>query len=262
MVTRDSISFDRAVDYYDSTRGYPQEVAGQAAALLAQVGRLGPESRVIEIGIGTGRIALPLAPHAGRYYGIDLSRAMMEQLRAKQQDEHIWIAQADATRLPLPADHFDLAMAVHVFHLIPNWRQGMAELARVLKPGGLFINLRDRHLDDAFRSLWRLWAQALGKSEGVNVGVQHDQYDSFPLDAGWIEVGEPQTLRYERPVRPSTFLDWMRRRYFSSTWRMSDGELAQVIDILSAHIEAHFPSPDEPVAQANEIILQAYRPPA
>ncbi len=65
------ISFDRAVDYYDQTRGFPPGVAEQVAGTAA--GMLAPNSAVIEVGIGTGRIAKPLAAMGYKIFGLDIS---------------------------------------------------------------------------------------------------------------------------------------------------------------------------------------------
>ena len=63
---KDSVAFDRAAGYYDNTRGFPAGVEGEIGALMAQAGDLSSASRVLEIGVGTGRIALPVAPHRGQ----------------------------------------------------------------------------------------------------------------------------------------------------------------------------------------------------
>ena len=129
-----SIAFDRAATYYDDTRGVPPGVDQDAAHTIVRAGKLTPTSRVLEIGVGTGRIALPLAEHVDTVYGLDLSRPMMLRLQTKQSDEPIYLVQGDATRLPFADHSFDAVVAVHVFHLIPNWQAVIAELGRVLKP--------------------------------------------------------------------------------------------------------------------------------
>ncbi len=131
-----SVSFDRAADYYDATRGFPPGGEQAIAHLFTQAGGLSGGSLVLEIGVGTGRIALPLARHVRMLVGVDISRQMVNRLLAKRTDEPVYPVLADATRLPF-ADHlFDAAVAVHVFHLISAWQQALDELARVLRPDG------------------------------------------------------------------------------------------------------------------------------
>lgn len=87
-----SINFDRASHFYDATRGFPPEVATQIGGFLAASGNLTHQNNVLEIGIGTGRIALPLAPYVGSIVGVDISRNMMLRLREKQNGASIHLA--------------------------------------------------------------------------------------------------------------------------------------------------------------------------
>src|SRR2546425_13013529 len=70
-----------AADYDDSTDPmFAPEAVDPVVEFLAQ---LAGDGRVLELGIGTGRIALPLAQRGVRVNGIDLSKAMVARLRAK-----------------------------------------------------------------------------------------------------------------------------------------------------------------------------------
>src|SRR5687768_3347325 len=140
----DSIAFDRAASYYDQTRGFPADVQHTIAALIAKAGSFNKQSHLLEIGVGTGRIALPLSLHVGSIVGIDLARPMMWRLRDKQTHEAIHLVQADATQLPFAAESFDGAVAVHVFHLMANWQQALKEITRVLRPDAPLAHARNR----------------------------------------------------------------------------------------------------------------------
>ncbi|MEA2447311.1 MAG: hypothetical protein QOK47_948, partial [Actinomycetota bacterium] len=94
---------------------------------------------MLEIGVGTGRIAAPLV-HAGiPVFGIDLSVAMLGNLVAKHGPTLVPVALADARHLPFPDDTFSNALAAHVFHLIPGWEAAVDELVRVVRPGGRLL---------------------------------------------------------------------------------------------------------------------------
>jgi SAM-dependent methyltransferase len=134
----ESISFDRAADYYDQTRSLSDEAMRAMVDLLLR--ELEPGGRFLEIGVGTGRIAIPLAEAGVPVAGIDLSERMLAALRAKTSI--VPAAAADATALPFADDAFDGAIACHVLHLIPDWRGAVEELARVVRPGGrILVNL-------------------------------------------------------------------------------------------------------------------------
>ena len=99
----ESIAFDRAAGYYDATRGFaPAQEAAIAAALIAALGP--PTGPVLELGIGTGRIAIPVQQQGGyAYYGIDLARPMLEKLRenaAARSDHPFRLVQGDSDLVP------------------------------------------------------------------------------------------------------------------------------------------------------------------
>ena len=132
-----SVSFDRAAGYYDRTRTIPDSLmANLLPALLAELPK---EGACIEIGVGTGRIALPLVHEGVRLVGVDISREMLLQLVINAAGAHIPIALADATQLPFRDRTFTAAIAAHVLHLIPNWKAAVDELTRVLTPGAVIL---------------------------------------------------------------------------------------------------------------------------
>jgi SAM-dependent methyltransferase len=135
-----SISFDRASEYYDQTRSLePATMEQVLTRLLAEL----HGTHCLEIGVGTGRFAIPLHRRGVSMVGLDLSHAMLEKLRAKAAGrDGPRIVRGDATHLPFLHDTFDSALAVHVLHLIPEWRRAVDELVRVVRPGGrILINV-------------------------------------------------------------------------------------------------------------------------
>src|SRR3989442_2547765 len=110
------LSFDRVAAIYDETRGLaPRAMARVLAVLVDQLqGR-----RVLEVGVGTGRYAVPLQKSGVRVVGVDISRKMVEFGLAKGLRDVVF---ADAARLPFVSGAFDVATTNHVLHLIPDWR--------------------------------------------------------------------------------------------------------------------------------------------
>ena len=150
-----SISFDPVADRYDDTRGYSAEVAERIATGLMRVGSVAASNHLLEIGIGTGRIALPLLREGVHVTGVDISPLMVERLRAKlaQQQairpDRSWgkltLAMADMTALPFDDGSFDAAVGVHVLHLVPEWRKALDEALRVVRRGGALLMGQDVH---------------------------------------------------------------------------------------------------------------------
>ena len=79
-----SIGFDRAADYYDAIRGLSDEGVLQMTDALAAV-FAGARRPVLEVGVGTGQIAVPLARRGVPVAGIDLSRAMLRKVLEKSR---------------------------------------------------------------------------------------------------------------------------------------------------------------------------------
>jgi ubiquinone/menaquinone biosynthesis C-methylase UbiE len=132
------ICFDRAADYYDATRGLPSDAHARVTELLAN--ELTGRGRSVEIGVGTGRIALPLVDQGVDMIGIDLSSMMMARLVEKSGGRLPFpLVAGDATRLPFGERSVAAVMASHVLHLIPPWREAVAEVMRILMPGGVFL---------------------------------------------------------------------------------------------------------------------------
>lgn len=134
------MSFDRAAGYYDQTRSLPEHLMEQLVALL--VAELPAGGRCLEIGVGTGRIALPLLDRGIQIVGVDISLEMVRRYVAKARPRTVEVAIADATRLPFASRTFTSAIASHVLHLIPEWKAALDELVRVLVPGGVLLASR------------------------------------------------------------------------------------------------------------------------
>jgi SAM-dependent methyltransferase len=257
----DSIAFDRAATYYDETRGFPPGEEKAIADLIRRVGGLTPGSRVIEIGVGTGRIALPLATYVGALIGVDLSRPMLMRLLAKQTDEPVYVVQADATQLPFVSHGFDAAVAVHVFHLIPNWQGVLSELARVLRPDGRVLHGWS-DLDPVFKPLWDAWKAAIPGKQQEDVGVRWEKNPTGLAEQGWRPAGDEQTYSYLSTQTPAMFLERLRNRIWSQTWRLTDEELAKGVAAVQAVVEKDYPNPHEPVPVTANFHVRAYTAPA
>jgi ubiquinone/menaquinone biosynthesis C-methylase UbiE len=249
-----SIVFDRAADYYDRTRGYPPGVADQVAALVARAGRLTSRSRVLDVGVGTGRIALPLATRVGQVVGIDRSRAMLDRLRAKRAAEPVVPLVADATALPLLSGSFAAALAVHLFHLIPQWREALLEVKRVLAPGGCLLLGHD---DQLLPELWGAAYAVVPKPEVVGVA---NRTLEFPVQAGFRWAGEVLEQPYLQRVSLPTMLQELEQRVWSSTWLTSDADHAGLVVAMRAAMFERFGSLDAVVDVERRFTVRVYVP--
>jgi ubiquinone/menaquinone biosynthesis C-methylase UbiE len=95
--------------------------------------------RVLEVAAGTGIVTVALARTAREVVATDLSEAMLTELRRKVEGlglTHVRCERADLTALPYASGEFDLVVAANVLHLVPDVGAALAELVRVVRPGG------------------------------------------------------------------------------------------------------------------------------
>ncbi len=104
-----------------------------------------PGTRVLEVGVGTG-LALPHYDDSKRITGIDLSAEMLELARERVRDQRLLhvnaLLEVDAEATGFDDSTFDIAVAMFVASVVPNPRLLLAEMRRVVRPGGhlLFVN--------------------------------------------------------------------------------------------------------------------------
>ncbi|MEU4688219.1 methyltransferase domain-containing protein [Actinoplanes sp. NPDC023714] len=98
-----------------------------------------PGHVVLDVGCGTGRALPALAAAAGptgRVLGLDFTPEMLEEARKDRRDECATLILADARRLPVADASADVLFAAGLVHHLPDPVAGLAELARVTRPGG------------------------------------------------------------------------------------------------------------------------------
>ena len=103
------------------------------------------DSTVLEIGCGTGSLALDMARHARHIHGLDISAEMLRIADQKRQAEGVSNVTfspgtLDEGRPLYPPESFDSVWAYSLLHLVPDRRRVLATLFDLLKPGGSFIS--------------------------------------------------------------------------------------------------------------------------
>jgi ubiquinone/menaquinone biosynthesis C-methylase UbiE len=108
------------------------------APLLIQFGGLADGDRVLDVGCGTGSLtfALPQNANIASGTGIDLTEAYVEFARSRNTNPHITFRAADARALPFEDNSFDRAFSMLVLQFIPDAARAVAEMRRVVQPGG------------------------------------------------------------------------------------------------------------------------------
>lgn len=146
--------WDRRAAHFDEDFGHSIGSAAERAAwdrVLGLIVPAGPALDALDIGCGTGFLALELAARGHRAAGVDLAPAMLAQARAKAaaQGHAIRFEEGDAERLPFPDGGFDLAISRHVLWTLPHPEAAIDEWLRVLRPGGRLAIIDGARYDDA-----------------------------------------------------------------------------------------------------------------
>ncbi len=260
------VSFDRAASFYDATRAFPESVAEQLRDALVQRLGLSKSSRLLEIGIGTGRIALPYIRAGYQYCGVDISAEMLARLQEqlKPQSLRADLVQGDVMKLPLVSQSFDALLTMHVLHLVDDWQATLREAMRVLRPGGWLVLLNDERdqgqTPSAGEQVQAAWSQILDELQVPEnlrraraVRGLDQQFIDF-LQAHGYTVERVNLLKFQH--QPSSIRDVVQQyqgRIFSSLWFIPDHAFTQACERLEAWMERECPEPDRPFERPSRI---------
>lgn len=216
-----SVPFDRAVEYYDRTRGLSEEASREMTALLAN--ELRGRGRCLEVGVGTGLVALPLAAAGVSLVGLDLSAPMLGKLAEKAGGRAPFpLLVGDATSLPFGDHRFGGAVVRHVLHLVPGWRKVVGELVRVVAPGGLVL-VSSGQVPEPWHELTERFMDRVGRPSFASA---FDAWETGAIERAFREHGAAIRLLPRITERvPQTlgeFLDQMEGGLHSWTWEVDE----------------------------------------
>jgi ubiquinone/menaquinone biosynthesis C-methylase UbiE len=146
------ISFDRVADVYDRTRGLPDEVMSRLVETLTA--ELDGHKEILDLGVGTGRLAVPLQKTRSEVVGIDISRKMISKAKEKHTEN---LLLADACSFPFRDHAFDVTISVHLLHLINEWQKTLKEVCRVTRHS--MLSLYYAHKDPVRQKYYQLLRQ-------------------------------------------------------------------------------------------------------
>ena len=241
----DSVSFDRVAALYDSTRVTDEQtLRGVVDLLEREVATEG--GTVLEIGVGTGALAVPLSARGVHVVGIDISDAMMGHVAGKGGG--VSLVGADATRLPFGDQAFGGSYARWVLHLIPAWRSAVAELCRVTCPGGV-IAIEPGGFAGRWQVVMERMIEAIGPAAepvGLSRGREPEALDAAFAEAGAEPLGVVDIAgHFAGSLR--TFFDEALARTYSRTWRASDEDLTRGVATVRAWAAERYDDWDTPL---------------
>lgn len=249
--------FDRAVEYYDRTRGLSEDASREMTVMLAN--ELRGKGRTLEIGVGTGLVALPLAATGVPLVGLDLSAPMLGKLVEKAGGRAPFpLVVGDATSLPFSDARFGGAVVRHVLHLVPGWRQVVAEILRVVVSGGLVL-VSSGQVPEPWHELTERFMVRVGRpsfADALDSWETGAIVQAFRTHGATARKLPPITERVTQTM--GEFLDQMAAGMHSWTWEVDEGTRREAVAELRGWALEHWGSLDPPGARDVAIEWHAF----
>lgn len=169
--------FSTAAGQWDRLRRELFGERGEVAPLLAL---LDPTWTVGDLGCGTGRLSESLAPFVRRLMAVDDSGPMLEAARARLAPyDNVDLRSGRLEDLPLEARDLDVAVLALVLHHVPEPLKALAEVARVVKPGGrvLVVDMQSHEREEYRQEMGHVW-----------LGFPAERLEGWLEEAGFDDV--------------------------------------------------------------------------
>ncbi|MEX2587380.1 MAG: methyltransferase domain-containing protein [Actinomycetota bacterium] len=178
--------------------------------------------RLLDVGSGSGAVAIAAARRGINVLAVDLAPAMIERLTARARAEELTNLQGrvmDGCALELADDGFDVAASLNGVSLFPDLQQGLREIARVTKPGGRVVIAAFGALDRAeFLTVF------MGAMKTAVTGFTPPPMDPPPLP---FQLADPQKMQ-----RELTGAGLQNVIVKTVTWRMEFESTARFWDMI------------------------------
>ena len=187
------VDFSRNASVYDRRHGssLPEDIVQR----LAVTAKLQPGVKVLDVGAGTGRVAIALADFGCDVVAMEPAHGMVEELRAKANLTALSTVAGDGTQLPVASTSFDVIVIARLLYLVPDWRAVLREARRVLLPGGRLLHeWANGQTDEDWvqvRERTRHLFQQAGIKEPFHPGVRSEvDVDHYLETLGFVHIDD------------------------------------------------------------------------
>jgi SAM-dependent methyltransferase len=236
--------FDEDAELYDRARPtYPPALVDD---LVAWAG-IGPQSRILEIGPGTGQLTVPLARTGARIVAIELGADLAAVARRNLADRpRAEVIVSSFEEWPLPAEPFDAVVAATAFHwLDPAVR--IAKSAAALRPGGTLATVTTAHVAGGTPQFFRDAQECYRRWDPASYDGPDGPPDPATVTIDWPEIDRsdyfespPEFRQVQRDIHYSThdYLDTLLT--YSGHRAMSDEARERLLSCIRALIDTRY----------------------
>lgn len=206
--TKSQEFFTSSAGQWDRVR---EEMFGDRFHLAALAALASPEAVFGDLGCGTGQVSAALAPFVTRVIAVDNSAAMLQAARKRLQGlQNVDLRRGDIESLPIDDGRLDAATVMLVLHHVPEPARALADVARVLKPGGrlVLVDMLPHDRESYRQQMGHVW---LGFSEEqaarllTDAGFEQTRVVALPADAKakgpalFVATGTKRSTGHEEP---------------------------------------------------------------
>ena len=151
-----------------------------------------------DLGCGTGETSAALAPFVSRIIAVDTSAAMLQAARRRLQSfDNVDLRRGDLESLPIDDARLDAATMMLVLHFVPEPEHALAEVSRVLKPGGrlILVDMLPHDRDSYRQQMGHVW-----------LGFSEEQMTRLLTDAGFTKTRIVPLVPDARAKGPGLFV--------------------------------------------------------
>lgn len=158
---------------YGQDRRWKQRLIGHAS--------IAPRDRVLDLACGTGDLLEAAAPIAREAVGLDVTHRMLQLARQRQYGGGVRLITGDMLALPLAASRFDVVTTGYGLRNVPDLATAIAEIHRVLAPGGRLLSLDfDRPANPLVRTAYLTYLTLVGSALGFALHGEPNTYRYIP----------------------------------------------------------------------------------